>query len=101
MNPINFEWLAVSMAITWLLLWLEHWFRYPFKRHVIFNYSAGVSAILIGITVYCVHERMVVSVLIVWAFSLIAGAAVGTAYLIDWASNSILRLQDEQPKNDD
>lgn len=99
MNPINFEWLAASMAITWWILWVEHWFKYPFKRHVIFNYSAGVSAILIGITIYCLHEKMIVNVVIVWAFSLVGGVAVGAAYLIDWVSNSILRLRNEQPKN--
>jgi hypothetical protein len=90
------ERLAVSIAITVLLLWVEHWFPYPFKAHPIFNYSLGVSAILAGITVYCITQNMIVNIIIVWTFSLAGGVAVGSAYLIDWALNSTLRRRDER-----
>ncbi len=85
MHPISFNqaWLFVSIAITVLLLWLEHWFPYPFKAHVMFNYTLGVSAILVGITVYCITQNMVVNIVIVWTFSIVGGVAVGLAYLID------------------
>ncbi len=104
MGPMNFDtnWLLVSIAITVLLLWVEHWFPYPFKRHQLFNYSAGVTAILIGITAYCASQNMETNIVIVWIFSLSGGAAVGLAYLIDWALNAVLRRNDEskRPSND-
>jgi hypothetical protein len=98
MRPMSFntEWLTVSIAITVLLLWVEHWFPYPIKAHPIANYSLGVSAILVGITIYCIIQNMVVSIVIVWTFSLAGGVAVGLAYLIDWALNSTLRRHDER-----
>ncbi len=98
MRPISFnqEWLFVSIAITVLLLWVEHWFPYPFKAHVMFNYSLGVGAILAGITVYCIVQGMVLNVVLVWTFSVAGGAAVGIAYLIDWTLNSILRRRNER-----
>ncbi len=100
MHPISFNqaWLFVSIAITVLLLWVEHWFPFPFKAHVMFNYSLGVGAILVGITVYCITQNMVVNIVIVWTFSIAGGAAVGFAYLIDWGVNSFLRLRDERKR---
>ena len=97
----DFAWLIVSLAITVLILWLEHWFRYPFKRHVLFNYAAGVSAILIGITIYCTSQNMIVNIVIVWLFSLTGGAAVGIAYLWDWTWNAKLRRRHERTNSVD
>lgn len=92
----NPEWLAVSIAITVLLLWVEHWFPYPIKAHQVVNYTLGVSAILIGITVYSITQGMIANIFIVWTFSFAGGSAVGAAYLIDWALNSTLRRHDER-----
>lgn len=98
MRPMSFsnEWLAVSIAITVLLLWVEHWFPYPIKAHPIANYTLGVTAILTGITIYSVTQGMIANIVIVWTFSFAGGVAVGLAYSIDWALNSILRRHDER-----
>ena len=75
---------------TVLLLWLGHWFKWPRKLRVLESYTYGVTAIYVGIWAWIGWCPMFCQLL---AFPLVAGAAVGAAYLYDDYRNAKIKAR--------
>ena len=96
MSPINYEWLTVSLGLTALILFVEHWIPTGPKRlHCIFNYVLGVSAILVGVTLYFFKTGRGLTAVEVWLFAIVGGMAVIFAYGWDWLMNRLAKDNEE------
>ena len=79
-----------GIIVTVLALWLGHWFKWPRKLRVLESYTYGVGAIYLGILMWMGWQPMYAKLL---AFPLVAGAAVGIAYLYDDYRNAKIKAR--------
>lgn len=97
--------LALTLLITWLLLWVEHWFpwRLMLRRDLprVIAYVLGVLAIqvpLSGLILYwrscCAHIGAVEYVIAIWVITVGGGAAVYSAYGVDWLLDTLRQRQE-------
>ena len=79
-------------GIIWtvLALWLGHWFKWPRKLRILESYTYGVTAIYLGILTWIGWGPLFIKLL---AFPIVAGVAVGLAYLYDDYRNAKIRAR--------
>jgi hypothetical protein len=82
-----------GLTLTALLLIAGHWAPWPRRLHRLAAYSYGVTTILLGAGLWL----LLVDQWPVWlgllAFAFIGGATTAAGWLIDWALNARLRLE--------
>jgi hypothetical protein len=84
---------VVGLMLTALLLLVQHY--YPWRRSPspIARYGMGSAAILAGITLWLGEQHQWQTLLMIYAFYAVGGAAVVWAYATDRAANTEQRVR--------
>lgn len=84
---------GLALAVTALILLLEHWFPWPRRFHQLVNYTLGSGGILAGVAIWLVSIGRPGDIFPLLGFYAAGGTAVLLAYAVDYVLNLRQRVR--------
>ena len=84
---------VVGLALAALILLVEHWIPWKRRPGSLARYVMGSAAILAGVALWLGQRGEWLTLLMLFCFYLVGGAATASAHLYDHLSNTEQRLR--------
>lgn len=92
--------LGVGLALTALLLLVEHWFPWKRRPSDLVRYALGSGGVLVGLAVWLGYHGEWITLLRILSFYIVGGVAVIIAHVHDCARNAQQRLRTYERKSE-